>query len=189
VPDPEHFLAPVLGPLNAGGIRYMVTGGAAAIIYGEPRLTLDVDLVLALPRRAVGDLLNAFPVRDYYVPPAEVLEEEAGRETRGHFNLVHHATGLRADCYFAGRDPLHEWAFPLRRWIDLGNLGGWIACPEYVILRKLQYYSEGRSEKHLRDIARMLAVSGSRFDQAALSGWVSRLALDPEWKAACEYDL
>jgi hypothetical protein len=188
VPVPEHFLAPILGPLNATLVPYMVTGGAAAIIYGEPRVTLDVDLVLVLPRARVAQFAEAFPAQEYYVPPVEVLEDEASRETRGHFNLLHHATGLRADCYLAGRDPLHEWALPLRRKMDLGGLDAWIACPEYVIVRKLQYFSEGRSEKHLRDVSRVVELLGDGLDEAAVSGWVARLALESEWAAARAYD-
>jgi len=35
-----------------------------------------------------------------------------------------------------------------------------VARPEDVILSKMQYYREGGSEKHLRDITGMLKVSG-----------------------------
>ena len=56
-----------------------------------------------------------------------------------------------------------------------------IAPPEYVIVRKLEYFREGRSEKHLRDIRAMLAVSGEQLDRATLSEWVQRLGLQSEW--------
>ena len=35
-----------INPLNHLDIRYVVTGAVAAIIYGEPRLTHDIDLVV-----------------------------------------------------------------------------------------------------------------------------------------------
>ena len=56
-----------------------------------------------------------------------------------------------------------------------------LAPPEYVILRKLQYYWEGRSEKHLRDIRSMLAISGEQIDRAVLNDWIQRRGLQPEW--------
>lgn len=55
------------------------------------------------------------------------------------------------------------------------------APPEYVIVRKLEYYREGGSEKHLRDIRSMLAVSGGQLDLTALNEWIGRRALQNEW--------
>jgi hypothetical protein len=57
-----------------------------------------------------------------------------------------------------------------------------LAPPEYVIVRKLEYYREGRAEKHLRDIRAMLAVSGGHLDQAALDEWIQRRGLAAEWQ-------
>jgi hypothetical protein len=57
-----------------------------------------------------------------------------------------------------------------------------LAPPEYVILRKLEYHREGGSEKHLRDIRAMLAVSGDLLDRPALQDWIQKLNLETEWK-------
>ena len=45
MPSPEPFLI-FTRTLNELGIRYMVSGSVAAIYYGEPRLTNDVDIIL-----------------------------------------------------------------------------------------------------------------------------------------------
>jgi hypothetical protein len=50
-----------------------------------------------------------------------------------------------------------------------------------VIVRKLEYYREGGSEKHLRDVRSMLAVSGEQLDQSALHEWIERRGLRAEW--------
>ena len=102
----------LLRPLHSTGIAYMITGSVAAIAYGEPRMTNDVDLVLKFAPGDAAELAAAFPTADYYVPPPEVMEEERQRPRHGHFNIIHHETGLRADIYLAGDDPLHEWAAP-----------------------------------------------------------------------------
>ena len=57
-----------------------------------------------------------------------------------------------------------------------------IAPPEYVIVRKLEYFREGRSEKHLRDIRAMLAVSGEQLDRTILNEWIQRQGLESEWR-------
>ena len=57
-----------------------------------------------------------------------------------------------------------------------------LAPLEYVIVRKLEYYREGASEKHLRDIRSMLDVSRDLIDRAALNEWITRLGLQTEWQ-------
>ena len=59
-----------------------------------------------------------------------------------------------------------------------------LAPPEYVIVRKLEYYREGGAEKHLRDIRAMLAVSGEQLDRPTLDGWIQRRGLEVEWQQA-----
>jgi hypothetical protein len=114
------------------------------------------------------------------------LRIEIKRPYRGHFNLIHHETGTRADIYLAGEDELHRWALSQRRKIAFGKHEHvWVAPPEYVILRKLQYYREGGSEKHLKDIAGMLALSSGQIDfPLMLEEMVKRYALEKEWQKA-----
>jgi len=186
VPEPEHFLAPVLVPLERCQLPYMITGGAAATIYGEPRVTLDVDLVLELKPSTIQSLIKEFPEEEFYVPPPEVLQMEAERETRGHFNIIHMGSGLRADCYTSGRDLLQSWGLRNRRRIELSGLQAWIASPEFVILRKMEYFKEGGSPKHLRDIRRMLVLSDSRIDRKIIVGWGEKLGVSEIWKLVLE---
>src|SRR5687767_2779113 len=100
---------------EASGVVYMVTGATAAILYGQPRVTNDLDVVLSLDDAARTALLRAFSEADFYVPPESVIRAEQARTQRGHFNLIHLESGFKADIYLAGTDPLHAWALPLRR--------------------------------------------------------------------------
>lgn len=170
-------------PLNDLGLTYLVTGSVASIIYGEPRVTHDIDIVLELHATDAVRLVPAFPLEDFYCPPAEVIQLEARREQRGHFNLIHHETGYKADIYIMSNQPLHSWAMKRRRSIELHGGSLWVAPPEYVILRKLEYLREGGSEKHARDIRGMLEVSGQSIDRESIENWVRRLNLDVEWRS------
>jgi hypothetical protein len=160
----------------------MVSGSVAAMLFGEPRLTLDVDLVVFLTDLDVQRLPGAFSAAEYYVPPPEVMRVEAAREQRGHFNLIHVASGMKADIYCANSDPLHHWAIARARRTPVGGFEIVIAPPEYVIVRKLEYFREGGSEKHVRDIRAMLANLGTSIDQASLREWIERLGLEPQWE-------
>lgn len=71
-------------PLNRGGFRYLVSGSVAAMLYGEPRITHDVELLLFLPADRVREFAGLFPKSDFYVPPVEVLLTENDRD-RGAF--------------------------------------------------------------------------------------------------------
>jgi hypothetical protein len=179
--EPELFLL-FVRPLNRAGIRYVVSGSVAAIFYGEPRLTHDVDFVVFLNANDIQKLFEAFPEKDFYLPPKETILAETARSNNGHFNLIHRDTGFKADFYPTGRDELNASAFHGKREVEFEGEKIILAPPEYVIVRKLEYFREGRSEKHLRDIRAMLAVSGEQLDRTTLSEWIQRQGLESEWR-------
>jgi hypothetical protein len=178
MPAPEPF-APFLEPLERLALPYCITGSVAASVYGEPRLTADIDIVLLLNLKDLPALQSVFPESDYYVPPEETLREEMAREVQGMFNLVHHKSQFKADIYLAGGDPLHAWALARRRRIDFAGSGAWIAPPEYVVVRKLEFLRDGGSDKHLRDIRYILAATP--VDTAFLTSEVTQRGLDAQW--------
>lgn len=179
MPEPSPF-EPFILRLERLGIPYMVTGSTAGILYGEPRLTHDIDIVIALSLRDVPAFVTAFPIEEFYCPPDDVLVLEVRRGQRGHCNLIHHDSGFKADIYIAF-DELHRWALAHRRTIVLDGLSMSVAPVEYVILRKLEYFREGKSEKHMRDIRGMVAISVAQIDRAFLEQWIDRLGLASQW--------
>ncbi len=128
--------------LNRLGARHMVTGAVASIAYGEPRLTHDVDIVIEISREQCARFRELFPEAEFYCPPVEVLLIEASRPQRGHFNLIHHDTGLKADIYPCGQDRLSAWGLDHARKLIVDASEVWIAPIEYVIARKLEHYSD-----------------------------------------------
>ena len=162
----------------------MVTGSTAAIVYGEPRLTHDVDLIVVLNHDRIARLAEVFPPAEFYCPPEEEILLEAAREERGHFNIIHHGTGFKADVYLAGRDPLHAWGFARTRSLEVDGEPFVVAPPEYVIIRKLEYYREGGSEKHLRDIRAILDNSSELIRRDELEQQIATLGLQEVWKKA-----
>jgi hypothetical protein len=161
----------------------MVTGSTAGILYGEPRMTHDVDIVVSIAMKDIPAFVDAFPIDDFYCPPEDVLAIEVRRGQRGHCNLIAHATGFKADIYIAF-DSLHHWGLAHRRTVELDGARVQVAPVEYVIVRKLEYFREGGSQKHLRDIRSMLEISKESIDDDQLAKFVDERGLAAEWQAA-----
>jgi len=172
-------------PLNQSGIKYMTTGSVASIMYGEPRLTHDIDLVIFLIDKDVAKLRLLFPEESFYIPPEEVIRVEMSRSLRGHFNIIHHATAYKADIYLMGNDPLQAWGFKNRRQLKLGDELIWIASPEYVIVKKMAYWEEGKHNKHLDDIKAMLQIQGDNISIKEIQVKLTSIVQKDEFERLC----
>lgn len=174
-----HFAAETLERL---GIEYLVTGSMASIAYGEPRFTNDIDIVVRLSGEQVDRLCRSFPAEGFYV------NVDAAREAvhrHGQFNVIHPTSGLKIDFMVAAEDEFNQSRFARRRQLDIAAAGAVsFAAPEDVILRKLEYYREGGSDKHLRDIRGILSLTGEAIDRTYLTQWVERLGVQSEWEDA-----
>ena len=157
----------------------MIVGAFATLAFGAKRTTDDIDLVIALALNDVLRFERAFPETEFYRPPREALLTEIARTERGHFNLVHNPTVERADCYLLGRDPLQHWALRNRRRVELKGQECWVAPPEAVILKKLEFFREGESQKHVRDIKNILDLM--EVDRTFIEEHVERLGLREQW--------
>ena len=177
-----------IAPINRAGIEYMVTGGLAAVVYGHPRLTLDVDLVIRFTPNDAGAFAALWPPDEFHCPPVEVISEERGRATHGHFYVIHKDSAMRADVYLAGSDEFNAWALQHRVVRQVEGEAVQFAPIEYVIVNKLRYFQMGGSDRHLRDIARMMEISGPEADLPTLERWITRLNLGAEWMKARSYE-
>jgi hypothetical protein len=128
--------------------------------------------------------LTPIDLPDFYV--SEQAVREAVRD-RFQFNILHPASGSKLDVIFPRANGWGATQLSRRRRIELlPGLTGYVASPEDVIVGKLWYYHEGGSEKHLRDIAGVLRVSGDLVDRAAVGMWAERLGYTPIWHAVLD---
>ncbi len=180
MPAPEPYWV-FIERFEAAGLPYCITGSVAATIYGEMRFTADVDIVARLETSDLPQLALAFPDADFYLPPEEVLLFEIQREQRGMFNVIDQRSMFKGNVFLAGSDPLQGWALTHRRRLPFGAAGeAWVAPPEYVILRKMEYFREGEQAKHIKDIRLILACTA--VDAAFLQAQVERLGLQDQWR-------
>jgi hypothetical protein len=170
-------------PLLKAKIKHCITGSVASMLYGEPRLTHDIDIVVGiLEIKDIRTLHDIFPSSQFYVPPEEVVRVESAREYRGHFNIIHLDSGYKADMYLEGEDPFHRWALKNARSVNLGPHSLLVAPPEYVIVRKLQFFKEGHSDKHVQDIRAILKNPALTLQQNDIERWSELLGVSQEWK-------
>lgn len=174
-------LTRIVEHLEAAQLDYMIVGSVASTIYGEPRLTRDIDLVLSLKLASAATFIAALPSHLYYVPPSEIVTQEIQR--KGQFNLLDQIAAFKIDIIFCKSNPHSVAEFLRRRRLQiLPTIEAWVAAPEDVIIKKLQYFVEGRSEKHLIDIRGIIA--NTELDHMYLKEWIQSLCLTDAWQAA-----
>ncbi|MDO8445048.1 MAG: hypothetical protein Q7T53_02915 [Deltaproteobacteria bacterium] len=162
-------------------IPYLVTGSVAAMAYGEPRLTNDIDIVAAIEEKNVSDLIVSFPSDEFYISE-ERIREAIRRQSQ--FNIIHPASGLKVDVMIKKDTPFDSSRFRrIHRLYPADSYQASFASPEDVIIKKMEFYKEGSSEKHLRDITGILKISGESIDMKYISEWAQHLELTEIWDA------
>lgn len=166
--DPIAIAVSVARVLESLGIVYTIGGSIASSIAGEPRSTVDIDIVAALRESDVSALLSALSA-DFYVN--EEALRRAVRE-RSSANLIHQATQLKVDVFVAGGTPLDTQQLHRRRAIEIapGRMLH-VHPPEDILLQKLHWYRKGgeTSERQWRDIIGIIRVQAQQLDQAYLT--------------------
>jgi hypothetical protein len=175
VTDTAHelqVLRDVAARLERAGFDYMLTGSLAMSYYATPRMTRDIDLVVALRGEDARRLASIF-ADDYYVPDniAEAMVMP------GMFNLVHVELVVKVDIVVRKDEPYRRHEFERRRRIDLGGFEGWIVSREDLILSKLLWIRESGSEQQQRDVRQLL---GRDADMAYLAHWAPILGVS-DW--------
>jgi hypothetical protein len=171
----------VVGVIEALGLRYFITGSTATIFYGEPRFTNDIDVVLDLPEQRVAEFCQRFPDEQFYV--SLIAAQDAVRR-RGQFNIIHPDSGLKLDVIVPEPSAFNESRFARSRRVHPGSdFEAWFASPEDAIIKKLEYYRDGGSEKHLRDIASVIKTSSATIDTVYISHWAHKMGLEEIWIA------
>lgn len=172
-----RYLVEVLETLGA---EYMIGGSQASMYYGEPRLTRDVDVIVALRLEQLPVLLRGFPPDEFYV------DEEAARDaigTSGQFNIIHPDSGLKIDVYISPDTPYDRARLARRQRLPLvPGVNAYFTRPEDVILYKLLYHRQVESGVHLRDVLGILRVSGPELDERYITEWAERLGLSTLWE-------
>lgn len=168
-----EVLKAVAQRLGAAGIAYMVTGSIAMNYYAVPRMTRDIDVVVELSPGDTDRIYNTFR-DDFYI------DREAARQaivTKGTFNIIHKTFVIKVD-FIVRKDSEYRLAeFPRRRQVSVEGFDLFLTAPEDLIISKLDWARDTRSEVQLTDVRNLLAHVQD-LDRSYLERWVNRLDLD-----------
>lgn len=158
--------------LSAQGLPFMLTGSFAMAHYVTPRMTRDIDIVVALKREDIDAMVSEFAAEFY-------LDADAGRsaiEAERLFNMIHQASGIKLDLIVRKSSDYRLVEFDRRQRANLGTVDTWIVSREDLILSKLVWARDSQSAMQRRDVE--LLLQGDDLDKGYLRLWASRLGVD-----------
>jgi len=180
--DLLRHLVTVLEELD---LPYALAGSIASMAYGEPRATLNIDVVVRLTQKDVERLKARFPSDEFYL---DVGAAEEAIAEGSQFNIIHPSSGLKIDVFVEGDEIERVQIEDGRRLPALPGFTATFSPPEELILKKLLYYRDGGSEKHLRDIKAMLEISGDEIDVERVERGAEALGLQKSGRRSLSRD-
>jgi predicted nucleotidyltransferase len=170
--DELDILKLVAARLGAAGIPYMVSGSMAMNYYAQPRMTRDIDIVIELDAGNVDRVAALFA-------PDFLCEVEAVREAvrrRGMFNVIHGESIVKVDFIVRKDSAYRLEEFARRRSVDVGGVTVSMVSAEDLLLSKLHWAKDSRSELQLND-ARNLIESVPDLDWSHVEKWAKDLSV------------
>jgi len=161
--------------LERAGIEYMLTGSMAMNYYAQPRMTRDVDIVVALTPGDADTIVQLFQP-DYYVS-SDAVVDSISSETL--FNVIHQDSVIKVDFIVRKSAPFRRAEFERRQRIAIENFSTWIVSAEDLIISKLDWVRDSRSEIQLRDVRNLVAAG---CDLEYVEHWVRILHLGELWR-------
>ena len=156
--------------LEEAGLDYMLTGSMALNHYAQPRMTRDIDIVIALFLKDL-EILPAVFGEDFY------FSEEAARGAvlnQSSFNVIHNESLIKIDFMIRKREDYRLAEFERRRRIEVQGHPMWIVSKEDLILSKLDWARDSQSQRQLADVENLLATGA---DLNYLQTWSQKLNL------------
>ncbi len=177
----QELLIEVAAALEGHGIAYMVTGSIASSLFGEPRLTHDIDVIVQVSAQDALKLAGSFPPPRYSLDDRESIEEMVRQASM--FNLIDTHTGDKVDFWILTGSPFDRSRFDRRRCVSVFSTMLWVSSPEDIILAKLRWADlSGGSEKQFRDALRVFEVQREDLDTRYCAMWAENLGVAALWE-------
>jgi len=168
--------------LEDAEIPYMIVGSFASTVHGEPRTTLDLDIVIDPLPAALDHLLAHIDMDAFYVDP-DVARDALRR--RAMFNIIDMRTAWKIDLVMRKNRPFSREELARRSEQEVLGVRVPTASAEDTIIAKLEWAKQGASDRQVRDVSGILRVRGANIDRAYIARWVDALGLQEQWELAC----
>jgi hypothetical protein len=168
--DQKGTLKDFVDRLDRLRINYMLTGSMSMLAYAMMRMTNDIDVVMELRSTDAQRIIDLFEP-DYYVPHGRVREAITNKRM---FNLLHQRTLVKIDCIIRKDDEYQKTAFSRRQKTSFSGIDLWIISKEDLILSKLKWAKESKSEMQMRDAASILR---NGYDTEYVQEWAGKLGV------------
>ena len=155
--EQENLLRKVSEILESLNIPYIITGGIAVVVWGRPRFTADIDIVVGLAAKKVDKFAEELLKIDKEVYVDKRMIQQA-LEKKGEFNFIHPGAGLKIDFWILKNDEFDRSRMARRIKKKIAGISIYLSSPEDLILIKLLWYKEGRSTRQLEDIESVLRI-------------------------------
>ncbi len=165
----------VSAKFDSAGIGYMITGSMAMNYYAQPRMTRDIDMVVALRSADAARVVQLFSP-DYYVS-REAVDSSIAHQSW--FNLIHNESVIKVDCIVRKQNEYRLEEFKRRQRIKIENFETWIVSKEDLILSKLFWAKDSHSELQLRDVKNLISTG---CDRDYIEQWTHELGLVSLWQ-------
>lgn len=159
---------------NLLGLEYMITGSYAMSAYGEIRMTRDIDIVIQLSEGMLTKFVEVFD-GEYYISKDSVLRAVRSRSM---FNIINQAHGGKIDCIVQKDTAFARESFGRRFKVSVLGIEFWTTTKEDLILAKLMWAKDTRSEMQIRDIANL---TESEYDSDYVTKWIANMDLAGIW--------
>ncbi len=161
--------------LDGANIGYMLTGSMAMNYYAQPRMTRDIDVVVALRPADATRVVQLFSP-DYYVSREAVDSSIANTSM---FNLIHNESVIKVDCIVRKPTEYRLTEFNRRQRIKIEDFETWIVSKEDLILSKLFWAKDSHSELQLLDIKNLVSTG---YDRTHIERWTGELGVASLWQ-------
>ncbi len=177
--DQERILKDCTERFERLGIKYMLTGSMAMLHYAVGRMTRDIDIVIEVSNTDAQVIIEEFEP-DYYVPHVRVRD---AIDRKFMFNLLHQETVVKIDCVVRKETEFQKAAFENRKKIKFGDFDVWTIGKEDLILSKLHWAKDTKSEMQMRDVTNMLRTE---YDETYVQTWAKKLRVEESLEECLE---
>ncbi|OGM97047.1 MAG: hypothetical protein A3B86_02850 [Candidatus Yanofskybacteria bacterium RIFCSPHIGHO2_02_FULL_38_22b] len=175
--NPEKLLIQVVSILDQLKIEYFITGGLARAVWGTPRSTSDIDVVIKILESQVSLLAKALRK----ISRLGYIDEDTAKEAirnKGEFNFIDPDSGLKVDFWVAKNNEKSLSEFRRRVLKNIEGVKIYFISPEDLILNKLEWHNQGGSAVQLEDVRSILKSSGKKLNFNYLKKQAIKLEVD-----------